>query len=306
MDLEESYFKTRISPTPSGFLHLGNALNFVYTWLMARSHNAHLILRIDDLDAPRMRSEYVEDIFRTLDWLGLDYDSGPQSPDELQKKYSQSLRIDRYRSAIEELANDSFVCSCTRKQIQQESEDGQYPGTCRDSNLDPALMKKYAIRLKVPEGTYIEWEDLKQGPQRLNLYASMRDFVILRKDGLPAYQIASLIDDWDMGVNILVRGEDLKDSSAAQIFLARKLGIDAFVRAKFLHHPLLRGMDGEKLSKSAGALSIRELRRASTKSSDILTQIAHMLGCPNDLRIKDVHELLLHVNHIEGLLALSK
>ncbi|MDW3648013.1 MAG: glutamate--tRNA ligase family protein [Bacteroidia bacterium] len=306
MDLEEPYFKTRISPTPSGFLHLGNALNFVYTWLMAKSHNAPLILRIDDLDAPRMRSEYVEDIFRTLDWLGLDYDEGPQSPDELQKTYSQSLRIDRYLEVIKELEEDYFICSCTRKQILKESEDGQYPGTCRESNLDPALLDKYAIRIKVPEGSFVEWEDLKQGPQRLNLYASMRDFVILRKDGIPAYQIASLVDDRDMGVNILVRGEDLKDSSAAQLFLAQRLGFDSFSHANFLHHPLLRGMDGEKLSKSAGALSIRELRKTSTKSSDIITQIAHMLGCPADLRINDVHELLLHVNHIEGLLTLSK
>jgi len=253
-----------------------------------------------------MRSEYVDDIFRTLDWLGLDYDAGPQSPDELQKTYSQSLRIDRYLSVIKELEEHSFICTSTRKQIEEESVDGQYPGTCRYLKLDPNLLDEYAIRILTPEGTYIEWDDLKQGPQRLNLYASMRDFVIQRKDGLPAYQIASLVDDIDMGVNILVRGEDLKDSSAAQLFLAQLLGYNTFLQANFLHHPLLRGMDGEKLSKSAGALSIRELRRNSTKSSDIITQIAHMLGCPSDLRIKDVHELLLHVNHIEGLLALSK
>ncbi|MEL6254880.1 MAG: glutamate--tRNA ligase family protein [Bacteroidota bacterium] len=306
MDLEESHFKTRISPTPSGYLHLGNALNFVYTWLMARSHNATLILRIDDLDAARMRPEYVEDIFRTLDWLGLDYDEGPQSPDELQRTYSQNLRIDRYLSVIKELEKNSFVCTSTRKEIEEESEDGQYPGTCRYLNLDPELLDEYAIRILTPEGSFIEWDDLKQGPQRLNLYASMRDFIIQRKDGLPAYQIASLVDDVDMGVNILVRGEDLKDSSAAQLFLAKLLGYDTFLQANFLHHPLLRGLSGEKLSKSAGDLSIRELRRNSTKSSDIISQIAQMLGCPNDLRINDVHELLLHVNHIDGLLELSK
>ena len=168
---------------------------------------------------------------RTLDWLGLDYDEGPQSPDELQKTYSQSLRIDRYIEVIKELEEHTFICTSTRKQIEEESVDGQYPGTCRYLNLDPNLLDEYAIRILTPEGTYIEWEDLKQGPQRLNLYASMRDFVIQRKDGLPAYQIASLVDDVDMGVNILVRGEDLKDSSAAQLFLAQLQGYNTFLQA---------------------------------------------------------------------------
>jgi len=305
MDALDPLLITRISPTPSGYLHLGNALNFVYVWLMARSQNAKLILRIDDLDKERARAEYVEDIFRSLDWLGLDYDEGPAGPEELNKRYSQRHRIDRYQAVISELQDHLFVCTCTRKQILDESPDGKYPGTCLNLALDPNIVGEYAYRIHVPKDTFISWEDLKQGPQRIDLYEQMRSFIVLRKDGIPAYQIASLTDDKDMGVNILVRGEDLRNSTAAQLFLADKLGFSSFSKAYFLHHPLLRDLNGEKLSKSAGALSIRELRKASSSPSDILSQIAQMLGCPPDTHIRSIHDLLLHINQIDGLNALA-
>lgn len=305
MSAPEPLLVTRISPTPSGYLHLGNALNFVYVWLMARSHNAKLILRIDDLDTIRGKPDYVDDIFRTLDWLGIEYDEGPQGPEELSKKYSQVLRIERYQEIIAKLSEHTFVCTCTRKQIRETTTDGKYPGTCRNLNLDPAIVGESSLRYLVPKDTYISWNDLKQGPQRINLYDNMRDFIIQRKDLVPAYQIASLADDVDMGINILVRGEDLKDSTAAQLFLAEELGFSSFADAHFLHHPLLRGPQGEKLSKSSGALSIRELRKASSNSSEILSQIGHMLGCPPDTRVRNIHDLLLHVNQIGGLNALS-
>lgn len=305
MDATGPLLTTRLSPTPSGYLHLGNALNFVYVWLMARSQNAKLILRIDDLDTARSRSEYVEDIFRTLDWLGIDYDEGPTGPQELEKKYSQTLRIDRYMELVSSLKKETFVCTCTRKQIRKISPTLAYPGTCRYLNLDAALVGESCVRILVPEDTFIEWDDLKQGPQRIDLFRQIPDFVVLRKDGIPAYQIASLADDIDMGVNILVRGEDLKDSTAAQLFLADKLGFAGFQDARFLHHPLLRGPGGEKLSKSAGALSIRELRRDSSGPSEILSQIGTMLGCPPDMRIERIHDLLLYHNQIEGLNSFS-
>lgn len=301
MDNSSKKFKTRISPTPSGYLHLGNALNFVYTWLLAMNSGASLCLRIDDLDTSRVRPEYVEDIFRTLEWLGIEYDEGPQSPDELQKSYSQSLRKDLYLACIESLKFHAFPCSCTRKQILEESPDGKYPGTCRNLQEVDRMLEEYALRILTPEGSFVSWDDLKQGPQRVNLYAQMRDFIILRKDGIPAYQIASLVDDREMGINILVRGEDLKDSTAAQLFLAEKIGFDGFARSYFLHHPLLRGMDGEKLSKSAGALSIRELRRNAISPSQTLTQIAHMLGVPNYIEINSLIELLQYKQYIKGV-----
>ena len=305
MDAPDPLLTTRLSPTPSGYLHLGNALNFVYVWLMARSQDAKLILRIDDLDTIRIRAEYVEDIFRTLDWLGLDYDEGPSGPDELSKEYSQTLRVDRYRELISALQEDTFVCTCTRKQIREISDSNRYPGTCRSLALDPELVGEFCLRIRVPEETFMSWQDLKQGPQRISLNGIMHDFIVQRKDLVPAYQIASLADDIDMGVNILVRGEDLKDSTAAQLFLADKLGFTSFKDSRFLHHPLLRGPGGEKLSKSSGALSIRELRKASSKPSDILSQIGTMLGCPSDMRIESIHDLLLYLNQIDGLTALT-
>ena len=121
--------KSRFAPTPSGYLHIGNGFNFVLTWLHARTRGGNILLRIDDLDKGRVRPEYVEDVFRTLDWLGLDWDEGPFGPSDLERKWSQHLRLDRYRSAIDELAfrEIAFACALSRVQIIQS---GGYPGVC--------------------------------------------------------------------------------------------------------------------------------------------------------------------------------
>lgn len=247
--------RSRLAPTPSGYLHLGNAVNFIRTWLLVRKLGGRLKLRIDDLDCDRCRPEYIEDIFRQLDWLGLDWDEGPAGPDDFVRRHSQRLRLDRYREELENLLVRApvFACTCSRKQIREHSTTGLYPGTCRGERPRPAA--PHALRVAVEPGTLVRVDN-----REVELAQVMGDFLIWRRDGLPAYQLASLVDDLDDRTNLIVRGQDLLASTAAQIFLAEKLGKTEFSRVAFHHHPLLSGVDGRKLSKSDDALSLTALR----------------------------------------------
>lgn len=278
--------RSRLAPTPSGYLHLGNAVNFLHTWLLVRQAGGTLKLRIDDLDSERCRPEYIDDIFRQLDWLGLDWDAGPGSPDDFTRHHSQRLRLDRYREALELLrAGDSlFACTCSRKAILQRSPGGLYPGTCRQLNLRPA--EPHAWRLRVEPGSVLE-----VGGVALELEREMGDFVVWRRDDRPAYQLASLVDDCDDRSNLIVRGEDLRASTGAQLYLAAQLGWPEFVRTRFVHHPLLAAPDGRKLSKSDDALSLAALRERGATPLLAYRAVARQLGI-NPAEIATLAELL--------------
>ena len=285
---------SRIAPTPSGFLHIGNAFSFVLTWLLVRKAGGKLLLRIDDMDAARKRPEYVEDIFRTLEWLGLDYDLGPQGPDDFERHFSQRHRLELYHSVLEDLKQVPgllYACRCSRKEIQQKSKNGLYPGTCRKENLR-FDSKKNTVRLTLPDQVVVSYfELLSQKEVDLPLGKQMGDYVVWRKDGLPAYQLFSLVDDMDYGINLLIRGNDLCESTAAQLYLAeciyrkgkifRKEAGD-FMNAGFLHHPLLLNSEGEKLSKSKGAASLLKMRIAGKGPEEIYARVARFIGLPED------------------------
>lgn len=246
---------TRLAPTPSGYLHPGNVLSFVLSWLVARKAGGKVILRIDDLDRQRHRQEYVAQIFRLLRQIGLDWEVGPQSPAELERQWSQLYRRPAYEALIQRLLASGavFACGCSRSQIQEATTDGQYPGTCRDAGLPLDTAKPHAWRIRTPTSATRKLHMLDGSTQSVSLHQQMRDFVIRRKDALPAYQIASLADDLQMGINWILRGEDLISSSAAQQWLAELLGEDAFGNCQIVHHPLLTDPDGNKLSKSQDA-----------------------------------------------------
>ena len=286
---------SRIAPTPSGFLHAGNAFSFVLTWLLVRKAGGKLWLRIDDIDAARKKPEYVEDIFRTLEWLGIDFDSGPQGPDDFEQNFSQRHRQDLYSSVLaelEQLPGLLYACDCSRKVIQLNSPNGIYPGTCRH-RTENIHAGKCAVRVRLREDTEVSWTEYLDGEEKVfPVGAKMGDFVIRRKDGIPAYQLVSLADDMDYGVNLLVRGSDLLESSAAQLYLAACLdhspeGLFSrqaknFRNSFFLHHPLILNSSGEKLSKSAGASSIAEMRKAGQGPEGIFAQVALYLNLPQD------------------------
>lgn len=259
----EVLLRSRLAPTPSGYLHLGNACNFILTWLLVRHRQGVLKLRIDDADSGRSRREYLEDIFRQLEWLGLDWDAGPNGPDDFTGRHSQMQRLERYRRLLTALSagGQLFYCTCSRRQISQSSAaTGLYPGTCCQRRQPPPAA--HAVRIMAPP-------ELELG-----------DFVLWRRDDLPAYQLASLADDLADGSNLIVRGRDLASSSAAQLFLARQLGAEgrSFRQARFLHHPLLRDGLGRKLAKSDQSLSLAAIRQAGATPMVVYRQVADLLG----------------------------
>ena len=255
----------RLAPTPSGYLHLGNGVNFAITAALAHVHDGELLLRIDDLDAARVREAYREDIAETLAWMlpGV----------EIAATVRQSERRGRYELVLRGLRQNGllFACSCTRRQLAAAREAGgadvnDYPGTCRHRGL--------------PFGADgVAWRMRESG------------VVVRQKDGAPSYQLASLTDDVDLGVTHLVRGGDLRGSTAIQRALARALAAPVpvrtpatwpafgrFAEVEALHHALLTDDTGAKLSKSDGAESLRALRVAGASPSVVFAKAAQVMG----------------------------
>ncbi len=244
---------TRLAPTPSGYLHQGNVFNFLLNWLWARANGGKVMLRIDDADAERKRSVYVEDIFRVLDWLGLDWDMGPSGPDDFEKHWSQDCRKELYTALLDELAgkNCLFACTCSRKQLT--GPDHLYPGNCANKQL-PLSTPGAAWRIGLQPGANSSFHDKGMGLVTTQLETEAGSFVVRRKDGIAAYQLASLADDRHFGSTHIGRGADLITSTAMQLYLDSQLDQPYFSRCSFWHHPLLKSDGDTKLSKSAGQL----------------------------------------------------
>jgi glutamyl-tRNA synthetase len=279
MKTEPSFKKTRIAPTPSGFLHLGNVLSFAITAAMARTTGANIVLRIDDLDRERVDNRYVQDIFDTLDFLDIPRDEGPANLLEFESTYSQLHRMDLYRRALQQLKEGGhvFACNCSRAEILRQSPDGIYPGTCRNKNI-PLDTENTSWRLHTSSAKELSVKTLSGHMIKADLPASMQDFIVRKKDGFPAYQLTSVLDDLYYGIDLVVRGEDLWPSTLAQHYLSLLLKQDAFLNSTFYHHPLLAGPSGEKLSKSAGDTSVQWLRKQGSKPADVYNRIASALG----------------------------
>lgn len=254
---------TRIAPTPSGYIHTGNIFNFLLNWLWARSNDGKVVLRIDDGDAERKRKEYVEDIFRVLEWLGLDWDIGPSGPGDFETNWSQQKRMDLYNSILSGLAENNLVfgCSCSRNQIC----------TCQQKNK-PLTDRNIAWKLKVEETRVIMFHDKVLGDTAIGI----QPFVIRKKDGFAAYQLCSLADDRHFAVTHICRGNDLKESTAMQLYIDSKLPHPYFNNCSFWHHPLINNINGDKLSKSAGKTAQSII--TTTNKEDVLALFATWLG----------------------------
>nr|WP_294790541.1 glutamate--tRNA ligase family protein [uncultured Mucilaginibacter sp.] len=265
---------TRIAPTPSGYLHLGNVYSFALTADIANKTGAEILLRIDDLDHERADINYVNDIFDTLIFLGIHWQQGPQNTEEYKSGWSQLLRLDVYKPALDKLAQNGavFACTCSRKQLQTPG----YACTCVDKKI-PLETPDAAWRV-VTDNRELRINTLADGVVNLPLPVNMENFIVRKKDGYPAYQLTSLMDDVHFGVDLIIRGEDLWPSTIAQHYLAAVLNIKSFSQSTFHHHKLLMGDSESKLSKSAGATSIQYLRKQGLSASDIYAQIGRMLS----------------------------
>ncbi len=266
---------TRIAPTPSGFLHLGNAFSFALAWLMARSQKGKVWLRIDDIDSGRFRRDYLEDILISLDWLGLDWDIGPVSLDDFLVCHSQHLRLELYHAAIRKLEESgaTFSCACSRTR-QAISPEGQH--LCSVLH-QPNTSEPQALKVKT-QGVFQTVCDAKSGRMTIDLHREIPEFVLRNKNGLPSYQVVSLCDDVSRGVSLIVRGLDLIPSTAAQLYLAGLLGYKSFGMAKFVHHGLLTDSKGKKLSKSEGSPSLRYMRQNGRRVREIVSYFADWIG----------------------------
>jgi glutamyl-Q tRNA(Asp) synthetase len=235
----------RFAPSPTGPLHLGSIVTAVASFLHARQAGGEWLVRIEDIDPPREAPGAAADILRTLESLGLEWD---------RSVLYQSSRTAAYREAADDLlaAGLAFRCDCSRSRLRASGDQapGRYPGTCRDRGLrEPDT----AVRVRVAEPTCIRFVDGLQGEQSTRLDVSTGDYIVLRRDGLPAYHLAVVLDDAAQGITAIVRGADLLDSTAAHIHLQGVLGA---ATPAYWHLPVVVSAQGQKLSKQTGAAPV--------------------------------------------------
>jgi glutamyl/glutaminyl-tRNA synthetase len=269
--------KTRLAPTPSGYLHTGNIFSFCITAFLARRHYAKVLLRIDDIDRERVRPEYEQDIFETLQFLDIPWDEGPRNMLEFENEFSQLHRLPQYQALLDDLVQMDlvFACDCSRKKLT-ETDDGC---TCRTKDLSlSAPDVSWRLDTSTPQHLAIRSVAGETSPVRLP--PEMKDFVVRKRDGMPSYQLTSLADDVYFGIDLVVRGLDLWPSTCAQLYLAVVLSLPAFSNTHFLHHPLLLSPDEKKLSKSAGDTSVQYLRKHGKTREEIFQLIGEQLRLP--------------------------
>jgi len=265
-------YRGRIAPSPTGFLHLGHARTFWIAADRAKQNQGQLIFRNEDLDSQRCRAEFVAAMFEDLRWLGIDWSEGPDCGGPCGP-YAQSERRSFYLEAWKKLRDRGFIypCTCSRKDVtlsagapNEGDDEPMYPGMCRprdsqravftDSDAQPAGVN---WRFRVPDGEEICFNDLHLRPQRFVAGSDFGDFIVWRRDDVPAYQLAVVVDDAAMRITEVVRGADLLKSTARQILLFRALGLAA---PDYYHCDLVRDEAGVRLAKRHDALSIRRLR----------------------------------------------
>lgn len=266
----------RFAPSPSGRMHLGNLWSGLLAWLSARSMGGSMVLRLEDLDPDRCKQEYCDQVMRDLEWLGLSWDNVP---------IYQSQRTEAYREAFEQLRDKGLIypCYCTRAERLAASaphrSDGAavYDGRCL--HLPPELKREYentrrpAWRVEVPQKT-ITFRDLCQGEYGEDLKTACGDFILRRSDGVYAYQLAVVVDDAMMGVNQVVRGSDLLDSTPRQLWLQEQWG---FEHPEYGHVPLLLSPDGRRLAKRDRDKELGQLQKQYT-APEIVGKLAFAAG----------------------------
>jgi glutamyl-tRNA synthetase len=284
---------TRLAPSPTGALHLGNARTFVLNHLLARQQGWRMLLRVEDLDGPRVKPGSAADMLEELAWLGLTWE---------QPAVYQSQRAHFYRQALEALVAKglAYPCVCSRKDAQQagsaphdDESAAAYPGTCRGrfATADQAAATGRPIAWRVcTDGQTIVVDDQFAGRREFDLGRIGGDFVIFKSDGLAAYQLAVVVDDAQAGVDRIVRGEDLLESAARQIHLRRLLGLGETVR--YWHLPLVVGPDGRRLAKRHGDTRLSHYRRLGATPQQVLGLIGFWSGLLPTRQEADLAELL--------------
>ena len=261
---------TRFAPAPTGYLHLGHVLNAVYVWGIARASDGHVLLRIEDHDRTRSRPEFEAALLEDLDWLGFVADGQLTRQSERGALYERALVDLRQREL-------SYACECTRADVGA----GPYPGTCREKKLPESQGLGIRVRL---DPSVERFDDLRLGPQEQSPSKQCGDVLVRDRHGNWTYQFAVVVDDWMQNVNLVIRGEDLLDSTGRQIQLARLLRREQ--PPAFLHHELLMKTPTQKLSKSDGDTGVRDLRAKGWSAEAVIDRATALAGLSRDQIIR--------------------
>ncbi|MGE3107560.1 MAG: glutamate--tRNA ligase family protein [Phycisphaerales bacterium] len=273
--------RTRLAPSPTGALHLGNARTFLVNWALARRRGWRVVLRIEDLDGPRVKPQAARGILSTLEWLGIDWDEGP---------IVQSADLEPYRHAMRKLAAHArvFVSNLSRGEIeaaasapQEGSGEVPFPPSLRPPlaplDFDRLDARESNWRFALPAGSnVVEFVDQFAGAQRLDVASSIGDFIVWTRRRQPAYQLAVVVDDHRQGITHIVRGDDLLHSAARQLLLYRALGYRP--EPIYFHLPLVVGTDGKRLAKRHGDTRVDSYRALGVPAEAVIGLVAHWCG----------------------------
>jgi glutamyl-tRNA synthetase len=248
--------RTRFAPSPTGYLHVGGARTALYSWLYARHNNGKFVLRIEDTDLERSTQPAIDAILEAMQWTGMGWDEGP---------FYQTKRFDRYNQVIDEMLADgrAYKCYCSKEELEKhrdeqmsKGEKPRYSGRCRDSHEEHGQDEPYCVRFKNPKEGKVKFHDLIRGDIEFD-NEELDDLIIRRSDGTPTYNFCVVIDDWDMGITHVVRGEDHINNTPRQINIYKALGAKV---PEFAHVSMILGDDGAKLSKRHGAVNVMQYR----------------------------------------------
>lgn len=279
---------TRFAPSPTGYLHVGGARTALYSWLHAQKHNGEFILRIEDTDRERSTDEAVQAILDGMDWLGLAHTQGP---------FYQTKRFDRYKEVIEQLLSEgkAYRCYCSKERLDELREQQmankqkpRYDGTCRHLTADEQdTSKPHVIRFKNPESGEVKWQDAVKGEIVIR-NEELDDLIIARTDGTPTYNFTVVVDDWDMKITTVIRGDDHVNNTPRQINIFKALGAEV---PEYAHVPMILGDDGKKLSKRHGAVSVMQYRDDGYLPQAVLNYLVRLGWSHGDQEVFSIDEL---------------
>ena len=280
--------KTRFAPSPTGYLHIGGARTALFSWLYARRHGGRFVLRVEDTDQERSTQESVNAILEGMTWLGLEYDEGP---------FYQTERFDRYREVIQRLLAEgkAYKCYCSKERLdvlreeqQQRKEKPRYDGRCRDLQKPPAPDAAYVIRFRNPQEGAVTVDDRVHGRVSFN-NSELDDLIIARTDGSPTYNLTVVVDDMDMGITHVIRGDDHLNNTPRQVNILAALGVDPPVYA---HVPMILGEDGKRLSKRHGAVGVMNYRDQGYLPEAVLNYLVRLGWSHGDQEVFTLDEMV--------------
>ncbi len=281
--------RTRFAPSPTGYLHVGGARTALFSWLYARKHNGKFILRIEDTDLERSTQESIDAILQGMDWLGLTYDEGP---------FYQTQCFDRYKEVIQKLLDqgDAYQCYCTKDELEQlraeqmaNKEKPRYNGKCRNLT-EPHAGKAFVVRFKNPEADKVVIKDLVKGEIIID-NKELDDLIIARSDGSPTYNLTVVVDDMDMNISHVIRGDDHINNTPRQINILQALGAKL---PEYAHLPMILGSDGARLSKRHGAVSVMQFRDEGYLPEALLNYLVRLGWSHGDQEIFSLDEMIEH------------